>query len=237
MRESELHEPVTQWLTAQGYRVSAEVRHCDLVAQMAGEEPVVVELKTRMSLELIIQGVRRQEVSPSVYLGVPLHGARATLPNQRGVRTLLRRLGLGLLVVRYLRHGTRVEVLLHPVSPHESPPRRRHAQRRALLREIDGRYLELNRGGQASTDTQWSAFRQRSLVVAALMAREPERVWAPREIRAVGGPEQTGTILSANHLGWFDRVARGAYRISDAGMSVVTAHYERAQQLIRHATS
>ncbi|HKK47813.1 MAG TPA: hypothetical protein VJ932_01870, partial [Alkalispirochaeta sp.] len=85
MRESDLYTPLKRWLEGQGYQVSAEVRGCDMVAQLphSDDDPVILELKVRMSLDLITQGVRRQEISPSVYLVVPLHGSQARLRNSR----------------------------------------------------------------------------------------------------------------------------------------------------------
>lgn len=223
MRETDLHEPIARWLQGQGYHVSAEVHHCDLVATHPNrrEDPIIVELKTRMSLDLVTQGVARQEISPSVYLAVHLAGSRGRLRNGRRVLTLLRRLGLGLLVVRSLRSGTRVEVVLHPGT---TGPRHRPQRRATILREIDGRFAELNRAGQASTDERFSAYRQRAIRVAAILRDtadgQPAGI-APAAVRAAGGPADAQQILSRNHYGWFDRVTRGRYTLNDAGRAAL----------------
>ncbi len=218
MREEELFGPVATWLEGQGYRVSSEVRDCDIVAQKPDDpdELIIVELKTRMSLDLVNQGVRRKEITDAVYLAVPLHGAKATLRNSRALLQTLRRLELGLIYVRFLRSGIRIELVVHPG---EFSPRRRHRRRAAIIREIDHRYGEFNRGGQPSTTRRFSAYRQRALLTAAIL-REKERA-TPQHIRLAGGPKECGRILSANHYGWFDRIERGWYRLSPEGIHAV----------------
>jgi hypothetical protein len=216
MRESDLYEPLKNWLEGQGYRVSAEVGDCDLVAlnPESTENPMILELKLRLSLDLIAQGVRRQEISPSVYLVVPVQGSRGRLRNARSVLPVLRKLELGLIFVRFLRHGSQVEVQLHPA---EAPRRSRPSRRRAILREIDGRYAELNRAGQTSGEERFSAYRQRAIRVAVLVKNSEAEVVSPAQLRAHGAPETVQQILSKNYYGWFDRVSRGSYRLSDAG--------------------
>ncbi|MFW5693589.1 MAG: DUF2161 family putative PD-(D/E)XK-type phosphodiesterase [Alkalispirochaeta sp.] len=229
MRETDMHTPLMHWLEGQGYRVSAEVRDCDLVARHPHQEadPVIFELKVRMSLDLIAQGVRRQEVSPTVYLVVPLHGSRGRLRNARSIIPVLRRLELGLIFVRFLKTGSRVEVHMHPEA---APRRSRPSRRRAILREIDGRYAELNRAGQTRREEQFSAYRQRAIRVAALLRDSGRDVCSPRELRDVGAPESVQQILSRNHYGWFDRVGRGSYRLNEAGRRAL----ERYTDILPH---
>ncbi len=223
MRESDMYTPLKQWLEGQGYHVAAEVRDCDVVAQLphSDETPVILELKVRMSLDLIAQGVRRQEISPSVYLVVPLQGSRARLRNARSVVPLLRRLELGLIFVRFLRTGSRIEVRLHPEP---APRRSRPAQRRAILREIDGRYAELNRAGQTTREENFSAYRQRAIRVAALMRESSRETLSPADLRALGAPDSVQQILSKNYYGWFERVSRGTYRLNEAGYSALARY-------------
>lgn len=231
MRESDMYEPLKTWLEGQGYTVSAEVSHCDLVARdpASDEDPLILELKLRMSLDLIAQGVRRQEISPSVYLAIPLSGSRDHLRNSRSVLPVLRKLELGLIYVRFLRTGTRVEVHLHPgPAPHRARP----AQRRAILREIDGRYAELNRAGQTSHEERFSAYRQRAIRVAVLLQDSDHEPFSPAELRAHGAPDSVQQILSKNYYGWFDRVSRGAYRLNEAGHQALQRYAPILAQII-----
>lgn len=214
MHETELYQPVRLWLEGQGYSVSPEVGYCDIVAYPPTDpdELIVVELKTRMTLDLVAQAAIRKEITDAVYVAVPLEGSRARLRNGRALRTLLRRLETGLIIVRFLRHRVRVEVLLHPV-----PFKAHTAQRRRgrIIREIDARYAEFDRAGQPGSTPRYSAWRQRSLLVALLL-REMENA-SPTELRNAGAPEQTQRILSTDTYGWFDRITRGRYRLSRAG--------------------
>src|SRR4029077_12514895 len=110
--ESDLYAPVKALLEGQGYVVKGEGRGCDVVAVRGDEPPVIVELKRAFGIGLVLQGVNRLQLSDTVYLAV------GTWPkNMRSVRTLCRRLGVGLLVV--IEH--RVEILLDP-APYKVKP-------------------------------------------------------------------------------------------------------------------
>ena len=67
-RETDLYAPIKSYLEGQGYDVKGEVADCDVVAVRRGEDPVVVELKTSFSLQLIFQAVRRQALTDTVYV-------------------------------------------------------------------------------------------------------------------------------------------------------------------------
>jgi len=221
MKEEELFDPIRTWLIGQGYHVSAEVRDCDIVAT-APENPdelIIIEMKTRMTLDLVNQGVRRKEITESVYLAVPLVGSRGRLRNARRTLATLRRLELGLLYVRFLRSGTRVETVLHPRSYERRQQRKRRA---AILREIDHRYAELDRAGMAGREPRFTAYRQRAIRIARILAEESPL--QPKMIRERGGAPESDRILRGNHYGWFERVARGWYTITPAGREAVTRY-------------
>ncbi|MDZ7794620.1 MAG: hypothetical protein U5P10_13290 [Spirochaetia bacterium] len=71
IKESDLFQPLKAYLEGQGYSVHAEVRNCDIVAQK-GDELILVELKSSISLNLLIQAAERKEISDSVYIAVPV---------------------------------------------------------------------------------------------------------------------------------------------------------------------
>lgn len=230
MLETELYHPLRHWLQGQGYIVSAEVLNCDIVAHRPDdpEALIVIELKTRMSLDLVAQAAVRKELTDSVYIAVPLKGSRSRLRNSRALRTLLRRLETGLIIVRFLRHGTRVEVVLHPVP---FVPRVARRRRGRIIREIDGRYAELDPGGLPGSTRRLSAWRQKSIRVALLL--QSTGAASPAELRARGAPPQTQTILSRNTYGWFDRIRRGVYALSQEGVAALQALPEEILGQIR----
>lgn len=218
IRETELYEPVVRYLEVQGYSVHGEVGNLDVVARKPDgtDTFVAVELKTRMSLDLLGQAVRRKEVTDSVYVAVPVFGSRGRLRNGRNIRALLRRLEVGLLLVRFLKTGVRVEPILHPVP---FSPRRFHRRQAAILREVEGRYIHEDKGGAPATTRKLTAFRQRSLLTAELLQRAGTA--SPRQLREAGAPQECGRILSQNVYGWFERVSRGVYRLHSAGEEVL----------------
>src|SRR5262249_14789417 len=111
LREAALYAPVKEFLESKGYEVKGEVRGCDLVARRGGEPTVIVEIKLRLSLALVLQGIDRLALTERVYLAVPRPPLRRLLPDSRGIRKLCRRVGLGLMLV-----GRRsVEILEEPV--------------------------------------------------------------------------------------------------------------------------
>ena len=70
MLESDLYQPVKDYLEKHGYTVRGEVKHCDMVA-IKGDELIVVELKTGANMTLLVQATERQSISDSVYVAIP----------------------------------------------------------------------------------------------------------------------------------------------------------------------
>src|ERR1700730_11696230 len=144
-REAALYMPVKEFLERRGYEVKGEVRGCDLVARRGDEPMVVVELKLRLSLALVLQGVDRLALTERVYLAVPRPSSqrrrsRGPAPDSPDVRMLCRRLGLGLLLV-----GPRsVEIIEEPV-PYRPRPAKLRVLR--LKDEFDRRLRDANIGG------------------------------------------------------------------------------------------
>src|SRR5438046_1834106 len=95
--ETTLYPPVKSFLEKQGYTVKGEVTRCDIVARRGAEPVVVVELKTALNLELLLQGVERLSIADAVYLAVPAPRGASPVFDRR-LHKLLRRLGLGLLL-------------------------------------------------------------------------------------------------------------------------------------------
>ena len=69
-RETDLYLPIKDFLEDAGYEVKSEITGCDVVACKPDVPMVIVELKTRFSLDLILQGVERQALAEDVYLAV-----------------------------------------------------------------------------------------------------------------------------------------------------------------------
>jgi len=217
MTETSLYEPVRDWLAARGYTVRAEVRHCDVVALRDGEL-VVIELKTALGLELLMQAARRQRYADSVYVAVPRPARRK---RWRDTLHLLRRLELGLILVA----DSGVQIALHPVPLRRQ---RRNGERRAVLTELAGRSGDYNRGG-SSRATLVTAYRESALRIACALAEVGPS--SPRRLRALGTCESTQRILYSNVYGWFERVAPGTYALSGPGQKALADYAELASRL------
>jgi len=217
LRETALYMPVKEFLERRGYEVKGEVRGCDLVARRGDEPLVIVELKLRLSLALVLQGVDRLALTERVYLAVPRPSSqrrrsRGLDPDSPDVRKLCRRLGLGLVLV-----GPRsVEIVEEPV-PYRPRPAKLRALR--LKDEFDRRLGDANIGGAVAAPVV-TAYRQDALRCARTLARGgPMRIAA---LRAAAGVPGAGRILQRNVYGWFTRVERGTYMLSDGGDAALT---------------
>jgi hypothetical protein len=229
--EAALYAPLKRFLEARGYEVKGEVCGCDLVARRIGcgadnrseEKPVIVELKRRFTLSLLLQGIDRLAISERVYLAVPRPegGARGLPPDSPAIRRLCRRLGLGLIVVG----NSGVAVIEEP-----APYRPRTARHRALrlLAEFDRRAGDPNIGGSKRRPLV-TAYRQDALrLVRALAENGPMRL---AELRAASGVANAARILQRNVYGWFIRVGRGVYNLSENGHEALRIFADAAAAL------
>jgi len=211
MRECDLYAPVKDFLQAQGYDVKGEIAGCDVVGVRGGEPPIIVELKLQLSLALVLQGVDRLSLSDRVYLAVARprrrRGPGASV-YRRDVRALCRRLGLGLMTVDPESRGG-VEVLADP-EPYR--PRKKARRLGRLLGEHARRSGDPTRGGVTRTPIV-TAYRQEALR-CALLIRDGRRTNL-RALRETGVVPNAARILQRDVYGWFQRVARATYDVTD----------------------
>lgn len=217
LREADLYAPVKAYLEAQGYEVKAEIGPCDVFAVRGDEPPVIVELKLTFSLELVQQGIARQTLFQHVYLAVPDRRGAAWKKRYRDTLRLCRRLGLGLLAVRLAPRPGNDQVKAH-LDPGNGNPNRRSPQAARLLREFDRREGDPNVGGTSRTP-RMTAYRQDALRCARLLHEQgPMRAML---VARAAGVEHATRLMRENHYGWFDRVSRGVYRVSDSGAAAL----------------
>jgi hypothetical protein len=211
LKETDLYQPVKRYLEGQGFTVKGEIDDCDVVAVRRAEEPVVVELKLTLNLNVILQAVARQRASPSVYVGVPRH-CPVLRSQRRQVTRLLRMLGLGLLTVEPRRTGARVEAVL---DPGVYKPRRSTRRTGRLLREFELRVGDPTPGGADRRRGLMTAYRQAALRIARhLDRRGPTR--AAYVSNALDEP-RARAIMYDNVYGWFERPSTGTYALSPRG--------------------
>lgn len=211
MRETDLYLPLKRFLQSQGYAVKAEVMDCDVLAVRGKEEPVVVELKLSLNLDVLLQAVARLSLTAKVYVGVPAEN-RMVNRRRRHVLKLLRMLGLGLVLITPEKGGGEVKVLL---DPGEYQPRKSRRREERLLGEFAHRVGDPNLGGADRKRGIMTAYRQRALALAQYLG-EHGPTKASHLSHELSEPKARD-ILYRNVYGWFERTGRGIYGLSPRG--------------------
>ena len=222
MRETELYPPIKSYLEGQGYEVKSEVGACDVVAIRDGAVPVIVEMKTALSLSLFHQAVARQRVTDAVYIAVPRGAGKRFAKSLKDNLGLCRRLGLGLITVRM--RDALVEVHLDP-APYA--PRKSATRRDRLLREFARRVGDPNAGGATRVGLV-TAYRQDALRCAQYLSDEGPSKGA--QVAAATGVAQATRLMAADHYGWFERVSTGIYRLTPKGQEGLVAYAGRGAE-------
>ncbi len=213
MRETELYAPIKAFLEGQGYEVKAEVGAADVVGCRDGDPPVIVELKTGFSLSLVHQAVARQAISDVVYMAVPRKTGRASWTALKNMKSLCRRLGLGLITVRL--KDALVEVHCDP-APYR--PRENKVRKELLLREFARRVGDPNIGGATRVGLV-TAYRQDAQKCARFLATNGA---SRGTVVAKGADVPTATrMMATNHYGWFMRVNLSGVELTEAGRAEI----------------
>jgi hypothetical protein len=209
--ESSLYLPVKRFLERLGFEVKGEVCGCDLVALREGDPTAVVigELKLTFTLDLVLQAVDRSVACDEIWLAVRASRRGRGRESDPRVRKLCRLLGLGLLAVSATG---KVEVLVEPVPWRP----RRDAKRRSRIVDEHRRRLGDPAAGGSTRQPIMTAYRQQALACAAALAQAPAR---PRDLKAA--MPDAPKILLRNVYGWFVRVERGVYALSEAGRAAL----------------
>jgi hypothetical protein len=209
--ESSLYLPVKRFLERLGFEVKGEICGCDLVA-LDGKQPtavVVGELKLSFNLDLVLQAVDRSAACDEIWLAVRASRRGRGREHDPRVRKLCRLLGLGLLSVSAT---SKVEVLVEPAAWRP----RRDAKRRSRIVEEHRRRMGDPAMGGSTRQPIMTAYRQQALACAAALSRAPAR---PRDLK--GELPDAPKILLRNVYGWFVRVERGLYTLSDPGRAAL----------------
>jgi hypothetical protein len=209
--EGSLYLPVKRFLEGLGFEVKGEVCGCDLVAlREDGRITVLIgELKVSFNLELVLQAVDRTAACDEVWLAVRASLRGRGRERDPRVRKLCRLLGFGLLSVT---GSGRVEVLAEP-GPWR--PRRDNRRRSRIVLEHQRRLGDPAIGGGSRIPIM-TAYRQQALACAAALSEAPGR---PRDLKKA--MPDAAKILRRNVYGWFIRVERGVYALTDSGKAAL----------------
>jgi hypothetical protein len=227
--EADLAGPLYAHLAELGYTVRSEVKDCDIAA-VKGEDLLIIELKKTLNLALLVQAVRRQRMTDSVYVAIPRPANKwKWWKESRGAQHLLRRLEVGLILVS-LDHGKPpVEVVFHPL-PFER--RKRARSRHAVLEEIAQRTADYNRAGSTRRKLA-TAYRENAIHIACCLLVQGKM--SPASLRACGTGPKTLSILRFNAYGWFERVDRGVYALAAHGTTDLKSWGELTRRYLSKA--
>ncbi len=205
--ETSLYLPVKRFLEGLGFEAKGEVCGCDVVALDKGTPAAVViaELKLGFSLDLVLQAVDRLPACDEVWLAVRASRRGRGREGDPRVKKLCRLLGFGLLAVA--ARG-KVDVIVEPVPWR---PRRDPKRRSRIVEEHRKRKGDPALGGSTQRPIM-TAYRQQALECAQALALAPGR---PRDLKAT--IPDAPKILQRNVYGWFERIERGCYDLTDRG--------------------
>ncbi|MGF6159785.1 hypothetical protein M2267_005057 [Ensifer sp. KUDG1] len=205
--ETTLYQPIKSFLETRGYNVKGEIGGCDIVALSDDEPPLVVvcELKLSFNLELILQAVDRATAGDEVWVAARVSAKGKGRESDRRFRDLCRRLGFGMLSVA---DNGMVDVIL---TASAVMPRKNNRKRARLISEHRRRKGDPTAGGATRTPIM-TAYRQQALACAAALQAGQQR---PRDLRPVA--PDAAKILLSNVYGWFEKIDRGVYALSEQG--------------------
>lgn len=228
--EVDLYEPVKSYFTNLEYAVYGEVKDCD-VAAIKEDELVVIELKLTINVTLLIQATKRQRITDQVFIAIPKPNYSLRSKRWRDLCYLVRRLELGLILVSFQGDEVSAKVVIEPGSFDRKKSMQLSKKRRlSIMKEIKGRSGDFNVGGSSQTEII-SAYKENCIYIACCLVRFGPL--SPKALREIGTGEKTSAILSKNYYGWFERVQRGIYVISEQGKKELdsytdlVAYYDR----------
>ncbi|HHV29987.1 MAG TPA: hypothetical protein GXX73_10430 [Clostridium sp.] len=222
--EEDLYKPVKDYLVGLGYDVKGEVRHCD-VSAVKGDIFLVVEMKTTLNLDVILQAVLRQRIADIVYIAIPKKGKALFTRRWKNICHLLRRLELGLLLVSFRQDKAFVEEAIRPEPfSREKSINLSSRKRKLVLEEFSKRHGDYNVGG-CTRKKLITVYREKALQIAVFL--EANGPLSIKQLKDMGAdPDKAAAILQDNYYAWFERVSRGVYRLTDRGREEI-ANYRK----------
>ncbi|AJS59640.1 DUF2161 domain-containing phosphodiesterase [Paenibacillus sp. IHBB 10380] len=226
--ETELYGPLKTFFEQHGYVIKGEVRHCDLVGvreDMA--EPLIVEMKKTFNLSLLLQGIERLKLSSNVYLAVERSRAKRGAVNQRwgDLSSLCQRLGLGLITITFYKTKNPIVEIITQPNASLTYPRSNKRRKSQLIEEFHERSGDYNTGGSNRAKLV-TAYREKALRLAHSL-RDVDAVGvSPAYLRNLTGLSNASSILQNNYYGWFERISRGRYVLTDVGIAALEQYVD-----------
>ncbi|MBT2700620.1 hypothetical protein J7E79_25105 [Bacillus sp. ISL-40] len=219
LQEIDLYKPIQTYFLREGYEVYGEVKDCDIVA-VKDEELVVIELKLTLSVDLLIQAAKRQRITDKVYVAIPKPKHRLNSKRWTEKCHLIRRLELGMIVVSSPGKRGRAEIIFEPTP---FIRRKNKRKRDSIMKEIKGRSADYNVGGSNRTKIM-TAYKENCIQIACYL--ENLGPLSPKKLNQLGSGKNTSSVLTKNYYGWFERIKRGIYVITEKGKEEIKEYPE-----------
>jgi hypothetical protein len=227
--EKDLYIPIRDYFIDKGFDVRSEVNHCDVCAIKDGQV-IIIEMKKNLSVELLAQGVKRQKIADLVYIAVPKPKRLKASAKWRDICHLLKRLEMGLMLVSFKGKNSFVEIAVYPEPFDRTKSIQSNKRKKTkLIEEFKGRAEDLNTGG-STREKLMTAYKESSLFVACCINRfGPSSAAALKKCGT--DAKKTYSILYDNHYGWFYRVEKGVYDLTDKGKAALKT-YDRLSEVL-----
>jgi len=213
---------IKKYLESQGFIVKAEVKDIDIMA-VKEDFVLLVEMKMQLNTNLMAQGIKRSTLNDLVYLAIPRPSSKVLKSKLFKDKCLiLKHLALGLLLVDMKKET--LEVLLDPKDPQV---RKKKKKRNALLKEFHLRKTAYNVGGVSKTKIV-TAYKELALIALDFMSESEKTT---KELRQYTMNTKIVDLMQKNYYGWFVRVSRGVYDITDEGRKALLTYDEIIKDL------
>jgi hypothetical protein len=223
IQEVDLYKPIQKHFSHDGYEVYGEVKDCDMVA-VKEDVLVIIELKLTLSVDLLIQAAKRQKLTDQVYIAIPKPKVRTRSKQWADKCHLIKRLELGLIIVSFSGNRSKADILIHPTQFNQKKGTARNKlKREAILKEISGRSADFNVGGSNRTKIM-TAYKENCIHIACLL--DNMGPLSPKALKDMGAGDKIPSILTKNYYGWFERIKRGTYMITEKGKLEVQEYQE-----------
>ena len=220
--EKDMFPVLKDYFESMDFTVKSEVQNVDIMA-IRDDLVVLVEMKTSLNTKLMAQGLRRKGLGDLVYLGIPKPTDKVLKSDLfKDKCLLLKHLEIGLILV-----DETYETATVYLDPTVYPARKIHKQRASMLREFKERRTALNVGGSNKIKII-TAYRELALLALDFMRTEPKTTKALREYT---GRKKVVSILQKNYYGWFERITRGTYTLTNEGKQALRNYDSIIQKL------
>lgn len=216
MKETELYEPIKRYFVQNGYEIQAEVKNCD-VACIKDKRLTIIELKTKFNLKLLYQAMDRKTMADNVYVAI---GRPTNFKNKetKNMIKILQKLDIGLITVSLDSKINTVQII-H--SPNENKIKQT-SRKMGVINEIQKRNIDINVGGSTTKDPVLTAYREKCIYLVCIL--QVIGTAKPSGIKRQFNIENPSGILRNNYYGYFDKVSRGIYCLSQNGEDMLESN-------------